>query len=62
MDSKEAVKIIHEMQKWRRRRNGVGFDPMPYSPKEYGRALDVAIRALRKEIRDEHKQERDRLD
>ena len=54
MDKKEAIKILHEMQKWRRKRNGVGFDPMPYSPKEFGEAIDFAMNYMRR-TDDEHK-------
>ena len=54
MNKKEALKILHETQKWRRRRNGVGFDPMPYSHKEFGESIDFAIAYMRR-TDDEHK-------
>lgn len=46
---KEVIKVLHEMQKWRR---GNG-DVMPYSPKQFGIAIDVSIRVLRG-MSDEH--------
>ena len=51
MTRKEALKILHIFQKWRRGSNTV---PMP-NPKEIGIAIDVAIRELRKIERDECK-------
>lgn len=49
MTRKEALKILHIFQKWRRGSNTI---PMP-NPKEIGIAIDVAIRELRKIERDE---------
>lgn len=49
MTRKEALKILHIFQKWRRGSNTI---PMP-DPKEIGIAIDVAIRELRKIERDE---------
>lgn len=40
---KELIRKLHEMQKWRRGAN----IPMP-SPTEFGEAIDVCIRILRK--------------
>lgn len=47
MTRKEALKILHTYQKWRRGAN----IPHP-TPKEVGQAIDVAIRELRKIERD----------
>jgi hypothetical protein len=45
MDKELAIEILVEMQKWRRGKEP--YDPsgakMPFSPKEYGEALDLAI-------------------
>lgn len=46
MTDKEAIKILHYAQKWRRGANV----PMP-DPKEYGEAIDHAIKTLRKGLR-----------
>lgn len=51
MTRKEALKILHIYQKWRR---GSETIPMPH-PKEIGIAIDVAIRELRKIERDDTK-------
>jgi hypothetical protein len=51
MTRKEALKILHIYQKWRR---GSKTIPMPH-PKEIGIAIDVAIRELRKIERYESK-------
>lgn len=37
------IRKLHEMQKWRR-----GGGDMPFSPKEFGIAIDDCIRLLRK--------------
>lgn len=44
MTRKEALKILHIHQKWRRSCNN---KPIA-TPKEVGQAIDVAIRELRK--------------
>ena len=49
MTRKEALKILHIHQKWRR---GCNNKPIP-TPKEVGQAIDVAIRELRKLEKDE---------
>lgn len=54
MEKKEALKILHELQKWRRICDGVGFDPAPYSPEESGLAIDYAINYMGR-TDDEHK-------
>lgn len=41
---KRLIKILHEAQKWRR--GGKGENP--FSPKEFGLAIDNCIRLLRK--------------
>ena len=53
MTEKEALKVLVEHQKWRRGEEPYGWSedpvavkPMPYSPKEVGEALDIAIGAL----------------
>ncbi len=49
MNKKEALKILHEMQKWRRRTGKNSFhDPMPFTPREFGLAIDYAISYMRK--------------
>lgn len=40
---KEIIAILHGMQKWRR---GKGKS-MPYSPRQFGAAIDLSIRVLR---------------
>lgn len=51
MSNQEALEILTEMQKWRRGEYEYGNDgeyhTMPYKPKVYGEALDVAIEALK---------------
>lgn len=49
MTIQETIKILHDTQKWRR---GAKMN-MPHSPKEFGQAIDNAIRILRKVNRDE---------
>lgn len=49
MTIKETIKVLHDSQKWRR---GAKIE-MPHSPKEFGQAIDNAIRILRKVNRDE---------
>lgn len=54
MDDKSAYKVLSEMQDWRRERPPYdGEDPethrpMPYSAREFGMAMDVALKALEK--------------
>ena len=48
MTEKEALKVLHTYQKWRR---GAKI-PQP-APKEIGIAIDVAIRTMKKVIRKE---------
>lgn len=56
MNKKEALKILHEMQKWRRRNGKNSFhDPMPYTPRDFGLAIDFAIRYMRKNGKNETK-------
>lgn len=43
MKRKTLLKILHDMQKWRR-----GGGVMPHSPKLFGAAIDDCIRILRK--------------
>lgn len=44
MTRKEAIKVLHDTQIWRR-----GKDiSMPHTPKVFGEAIDIAIRELRK--------------
>jgi hypothetical protein len=47
MDKKQAIKILHEMQKWRRY-TGNEIKKMPYSPYTFGLAIDYAIKYLRR--------------
>ena len=44
MSIKEAIEICEEMQKWRRGEDGYD-EPghIPYSPKEFGEAIDELI-------------------
>lgn len=48
MNKQLALQILTEMQKWRRA--DPPYDeperPMPYTPTQYGEALDYAIKAL----------------
>lgn len=41
---KKLIRTLHGMQKWRRGGKG----EMPFSPKEFGLAIDDCIRLLRK--------------
>lgn len=43
MNSKEAIKILHDMQKWRRGNR----TKMPHEPETFGKAIDRGIQALR---------------
>lgn len=44
MTRKEAIKVLHDTQIWRR-----GKDiSMPHTPKVFGEAIDIAIRELRR--------------
>lgn len=52
MTRKEALKILHTYQKWRRGKNN---DISLPTPKEIGIAIDIAIRELRRIERDESK-------
>jgi hypothetical protein len=47
----EAIKVLHWYQKYRR--GGIRFEELPYSVKEFGIAIDVAIRNMRKISKDE---------
>lgn len=40
---KEVIQILHKMQKWRRGEGRV----MPYTPKQFGIAIDMSLRVLR---------------
>lgn len=51
MELKEAVKVLHWYQKCRRGK--ISFRELPYTTKDYGKAIDEAIRLMRKEIKDE---------
>lgn len=45
----KAKNILQEMQKWRRGEkpyDGDAPEEMPYSPKEFGKAIDVAIEQM----------------
>lgn len=54
MDSYGAMKVLHDMQKWRRGRK------MPMiSPILFGAAIDVAISVLRKDLRTTQKLKED---
>ena len=44
MTRKEAIKVLHDTQIWRRGRG----DSMPHTPKVFGEAIDIAIRELRR--------------
>ena len=53
MDIKKAVAICKEMQKWGRAEGVYSPDsssakPMPYSPREFGEAIDVLIKEAEK--------------
>lgn len=52
MTPKEAYEALRELQMWRRA-EGVYesvYNEFPYTPKEVGIALDVAIETLKKEV------------
>lgn len=52
--NQEALKILTEMQKWRRAQHPYDYDGdnptkyrgIPYTPEQFGKAIDVAIKAL----------------
>lgn len=54
MDNKKAITILSEMQKWRRAEPPYDYDGedphkyrgIPYTPKEFGEAIDHAINIL----------------
>ena len=49
MTNQQALAILCEMQKWRRALPPYdGEEPkrMPYTPQEFGEAIDIAIEAL----------------
>lgn len=58
MTPKEAYEVLREFQMWRRGEGkyriqwdgSLHLEPLPYSPKEVGIALDVAIKTLKKEV------------
>lgn len=52
MTIKETIKILHDTQKWRRGKT----KDMPHTPKEFGLAIDNAIRVLRKVLKESNKQ------
>ena len=56
MKTEKALEILKEMQKWRRDEppydgeNPQEHRQMPYSPEEFGEAIDVAIFEIEKEM------------
>lgn len=56
MDDKQAYKVLSEIQDWRRERPPYDGDTpethrsMPYSPREFGKAIDAALKALKEKI------------
>lgn len=57
MTPKETYEVLCEFQAWRRGEGKYAFsetpsenEPLPYSAKEIGIALDVAIETLKKEV------------
>jgi len=54
MTIRYAITILREMQRWRRGEGPYDKDEpttMPYSPKEFGEAIDVAIERMENEIK-----------
>lgn len=57
MGLKESIQICKEMQKWRRsekpydKTTPIEYKKMPYSPKEFGEAIDSLIRFAESSIR-----------
>ena len=48
----KRLKVLHDMQKWRR---GKGkLTGMPFSSKEFGKAIDTAIKVMRIALRNMH--------
>jgi len=45
MTNKQAAKILEDLNQWRRS-DEIGV-PLPHPPKEYGQAIDIAIKALK---------------
>lgn len=46
MTTKDAIQILKAHNEWRRDRESEMPQPMPYTPKELGEAIDVAIAKL----------------
>lgn len=57
MTKEEALNILHNFQKWRRGANTAMLDP-----KIVGEALDIAIRVLRKDLKDRLNETEERID
>lgn len=53
MKRKDVINILHSMQKYRRGKTKT----MPYTPKEFGNAIDYAIRELRNQLKKEKENE-----
>lgn len=57
MSLEKCINVVKEMQKWRRGESpydGItpeDYKPMPYSPKEFGDAIDSLIRFAESSIR-----------
>lgn len=50
MKAKEALTILTEIQKWRRAEPPYNEpNTMPFTPEQYGKALDVAINKLKED-------------
>ena len=50
MKTKKAIKILKEMSKWRRSEPPYdGIMGMPHSPKQFGKAIDHAIKVMEDE-------------
>ena len=46
MNDKKAIQILQQMQNWRRHDRDE-YMKMPHTPKEFGEAIDYAIRKLK---------------
>lgn len=55
MTTQESITILTEINKWRREQppyNTYEVSKMPYTPKEFGEAIDTAIKIMRNEVGD----------
>ncbi len=57
MDTRKALEILTNHQKWRRYNGPITKGPSMCKPSEIGEALDVAIKVLKEKIKNEKVQQ-----